>query len=57
MAPWNESAYLGVDAESGSIHSLETVSANEHDINQAGSLLHGEEEEVFGDSDYRGIEK
>jgi len=50
-------AHIGVDAESGSIHSLETTAANEHDITQAGNLLHGEEKEAFGDSGYRGIEK
>jgi len=50
-------AHIGVDAESGSIHSLETTPANEHDITQAGNLLHGEEDEAFGDSGYRGVEK
>jgi len=50
-------AHIGVDAESGSIHSLETTAANEHDITQAGNLLHGEEKEAFGDSGYRGVEK
>ena len=50
-------AHIGVDAESGSIHSLETTAANEHDITQAGNLLHGEEKEAFCDSGYRGVEK
>jgi len=50
-------AHIGVDAESGSIHSLETTAANEHDITQAGNLLHGEEEDAFGDSGNRGVEK
>jgi transposase, IS5 family len=50
-------AHVGVDAESGSIHSLETTPANEHDVTQAGNLLHGEEEDASGDSSYRGVEK
>ena len=50
-------AHIGVDAESGSIHSLETTPANDHDITQTGNLLHGEEKDAFGDSGYRGVEK
>jgi len=38
-------------------HNLETTPANEHDVTQAGNLLHGEEEDAFGDSGYRGVEK
>lgn len=49
--------HIGVDAESGSIHSLETTPANDHDITQTGNLLHGEEKDAFGDSGYRGVEK
>jgi len=49
--------HIGVDAENGTVHSLATTAANKHDITQAGKLLHGEEEDVFADSGYRGIEK
>ena len=49
--------HIGVDAESGSIHSLEITPANDHDITQTGNLLHGEEKDAFGDSGYRGVEK
>lgn len=49
--------HIGVDAENGTVHSLATTAANEHDITQADKLLHGEEEDVFADSGYRGIEK
>lgn len=50
-------AHIGVDAHTGLVHSVSCTAANEHDLNQAGNLLHGEEEYVFGDAGYRGIEK
>ena len=49
--------HAGVDAENGLVHSLEFTGANEHDITQASKLLHGEEEAVFGDAGYIGLEK
>jgi transposase, IS5 family len=48
--------HIGVDDTLGLIHSLETTPANVHDLNVVDRLLHGEEERVFGDSGYRGIE-
>ena len=54
----NEDAmHTGVDDGFGMIHSLEVTAANEHDLNAAGALLHGDETRVFGDSGYRGIER
>lgn len=50
-------AHIGVDAETGLVHSLTGTSANVHDITQAESLLHGDETDVFADAGYRGIEK
>ena len=50
-------AHIGVDANTGIIHSLETTPANEHDATQAGKLLHGEEKYALGDSGYRGAGK
>ena len=50
-------AHIGVDAESGLVHTVTTTAANAHDITQAHALLHGEEEMVFADSGYRGVEK
>lgn len=50
-------AHIGVDAETGLVHSLTGTSANVHDITQAESLLHGSETDVFADAGYRGIEK
>jgi len=50
-------AHIGVDAETGVVHSMTTTPANHHDITEVDKLLHGEEQDVFGDSGYRGIEK
>ena len=50
-------AHIGVDAESGLVHTVTTTAANAHDVTQAHALLHGEEEVVFADSGYRGVEK
>ena len=49
-------AHIGVDAKSGLTHSLKTTAANEHDLNQVGNLLHGEEAFVFADAGYQGAE-
>ena len=48
-------AHIGVDAESGSVHTLVTIAANAHDVTQAQNLLHGQETDVFTDSGYRGV--
>jgi transposase, IS5 family len=50
-------AHIGVDAESGLVHSVIGTAANVGDITQAGALLHGEEEHAFGDAGYRGVDK
>ena len=50
-------AHIGVDTCTGLTHSLTTTSANEHDLNQAGELLHGDEQFIFSDSGYRGAEQ
>ena len=49
--------HIGVDKDSGLIYSAETTSANVHDITRAAQLLHGEEEVVYSDAGYQGIEK
>lgn len=49
--------HIGVDDTLGLIHSMDTTAANVHDITVSGNLLHGEEERVFGDAGYRGIQK
>ena len=52
VALWHE-GHIGVDAKSGLTHSLITA-ANEHDLNQLGNLLHGEEQFVSADAGYQG---
>jgi IS5 family transposase len=49
--------HIGVDKDSGLIHSVETTAANVHDLTPAADLLHGEEEVVYADAGYQGIEK
>lgn len=49
--------HIGVDDKLGLIHSIETMAANVHDIVPADQLLHGEEQRVFGDAGYLGIQK
>jgi|GEM_PF-1994337 len=51
--------HISVDESRGLIHrdSLTTTSANVHDITQADQLLHGNEERVWDDAGYRGIEQ
>jgi IS5 family transposase len=39
-------AHIGVDAESGLVHTVTTTAANEADVNQVADLLHGKEEYV-----------
>ena len=50
-------AHVGVDSESGLVHSLEVTAANVHDVTMTSELLTGEEEVVYGDSGYIGAEK
>ena len=50
-------AHIGVDADSGLVHTVRTTSGNVHDIVEANSLLHGQEQMVFADAGYQGIEK
>ena len=50
-------AHIGVDADSGLVHTVTTTPANAHDVTQAHAVLHGQEEVVFADSGYRGVEK
>ena len=47
-------AHIGVDADSGLVHTVVATPANVHDLAVAGSLLHGDEAVVHGDSGYGG---
>lgn len=50
-------AHIGVDRDSGLVHTVKATGANVHDVNMTPELLHGEEETVNGDSGYVGAEK
>ncbi|MBB5468209.1 IS5 family transposase [Paraburkholderia sp. CI2] len=49
--------HIGVDADSGLVHTVIGTAANVHDINVAQALLHGKETDVYADAGYQGIEK
>ena len=42
-------AHIGVDSDSGLVHTLKTTAANEHDVTIAADLLTGDEEIVYGE--------
>ena len=50
-------AHIGVDKDSGLIHTLKVTAANVHDVTMTSKLLTGEETVVYGDSGYLGAEK
>ena len=50
-------AHIGVDKDSGLVHTLTTTPANVSDISQTGALLHGQESDVWADAGYVGVEK
>jgi transposase, IS5 family len=49
-------AHIGVDADSGLVHTVTTTAANEADVEQVADLLHGKEKFVYADSGYRGAQ-
>jgi len=49
--------HAGVDAGSGLVHTIEVTAANVHDINVTAKLIREDDEVVYGDSGYLGIEK
>ena len=50
-------AHIGVDAQSGLVHTVAGTAANVNDQNMAGELLHRDEEAAFGDAGYQGVHK
>ena len=49
--------HTGVDAGSGFVHTVEVTAANVHDVTVAAKLLREDDEVVYGDSAYLGLEK
>ena len=50
-------AHIGVDKDSGIVHTVEVTGANESDVNMTPKLMNGEEEGLWGDAGYVGAEK
>ncbi|RJP62870.1 MAG: IS5 family transposase [Comamonadaceae bacterium] len=50
-------AHIGVDADSGLVHTVVGTAANVNDVTQAHALVHGEEVDVFADAGYQGVDK
>ena len=50
-------AHIGVDAESGLVHTVRGTAANVNDVVEGNSLLHGDESDVFADAGYQGAHK
>ena len=48
--------HIGVDACSGFVHSVTATAANVHDITEAHNLIRPDDEVVYGDSGYFGLE-
>ena len=50
-------AHIGVDADSGLVHTVRGTAGNVNDVVEANSLLHGQETDVFADAGYQGAHK
>jgi IS5 family transposase len=50
-------AHIGVDADSGLVHTVRGTSGHLNDVVEANSLLHGQETDVFADAGYQGAHK
>ena len=50
-------AHIGIDADSGLVHTVIGTATNINDVTQSHALLHGEEAEVFADAGYQGANK
>ena len=49
--------HIGVDSNSGLVHTVVSTSGNEADISHAHRHLHGQESHALGDSRYQGVDK
>ena len=50
-------AHIGVDAQSGLVHTVITTAANVNDVTPPCALQHGQQAVTFGDARYRGVDK
>ena len=49
--------HVGVDADTGLVHSVRATAGNVADVTEVHRLLHGAEREAYGDAGYQGVEK
>jgi len=50
-------AHIGSDAGTGYVHSVTATSANVHDLDQIANLVRDDDEVVYADAGYQGVEK
>ncbi len=50
-------AHIGVDSESGIVHSLVSTAADVNNVTQTAELLHGQEPHALGDAGFRSVGK
>ncbi len=50
-------AHIGVDADTGLVHTVIGTAANVNDVTQAVGLLHGKEKHAWRDAGYQGVDK
>jgi IS5 family transposase len=50
-------AHTGVDAGTGYVHSVSVTAANVHDLDQAATLVRADDQVVYADAGYQGVEK
>jgi IS5 family transposase len=50
-------AHIGANAEPGLVRHVHGTAANVADVTEVAELLHGEENAVYADAEYTGVEK
>lgn len=54
---YGSKTHIGIDGETGLVHSVVVTPANVNDVDEAGELVIGDEQEVYADAGYIGMEK
>lgn len=50
-------AHIGVDAGTGYVHTVTATGANVHDLDEIANLMRGDDEVVYTDAGYQGVQK
>ena len=50
-------AHIGVDADSGLVHTVRGTAGHVADVSEGNALLHGEQTALFADAGYQGVDK